>query len=335
MTDFQNGRINPYATSYGLLTNSDKIKSELLKYIVTLDGDLSYNYKLEGYQLYFILGLNEQEKNLPIFNHPFFFSNHKMRASIAVDLRQYARAEITKERLKPLDISSIREVVRNPVDAGFVVNRALLCGLVATDSLGYIRSSFKPLMVSYALFVSTIINNIVGLNVKDRLTVEIISAYYFFSLLSKETDYDIDELKDVVTNQLDKVKLTITVNKSLVYDVLEPLDKRITNFEDLLKTIKIYIPEAQASLIDVKVFNSLIGNMWMGPGGNELIYIALENVGTWITIFYYSLEELTYKRTRLMEMIKKFGLKNLSTKSKVDIDNALKDLNTKGEIIYE
>lgn len=46
-----------------------------------------------------------------------------------------------------------------------------------------------------------------------------------------------------------------------------------------------------------------------------------------MTIFYYSLEELTYKKTRIMEMIKKFGLKSLSADSKKNFDIFLKECN--------
>lgn len=327
MVDFRDGRVNPYATSYGRLINTDKLKKELINYTATLDTGINYGYILEKYNIYFILGLNEKEKDITVFNHPFFFSNHKGQYSLAVDLRQYAKADLYKERIRPDDITKLIDVLRNPVDAQFVINRAMLCGMVATEQTGTVRSSYKALMVSFALFVSTIMNNIVNLGVRERLIVEVFSAFYLYSLLTAKGSFSLDELKEVVSNQLDRTKLYVAINKSQVFEILEPLDKEITNFAELVQVIKTYLPEGQASLIDVKVFNSLIGNMWMGPGGNELLYIALENVGTWMTIFYYSLEELTYKKTRIMEMIKKFGLKSLSADSKKNFDIFLKECN--------
>lgn len=330
MLDLKEGRINPYATTLGRLINTDKLKNGLVKYSALMGEQLNYNYVLENFNLYFILGLNSDEKDLPLFNHPFFFYNHKMKSSLAIDLRQYANQDLAKERYLPEDITELKSVLRNPTDAGFIVNRALLSGIVANNNLGYLRSSYKPIMISYAMFISTVINNIVNLPVRERITVEVISAFYMFSMLSNKGNYELEELKEVVTNQLDKAKLFIVVNKSLIQEILTPVDN-INSFPELLESIKKNLPEAQASLIDLRVFNNLIGNMWMGPVGNELLPVALEHPATWLTIFYYSLEEVTYKRTRIMELIKKFGLKSLTSKSKMDFDNVLKECNPLGK----
>lgn len=320
--NLKEGRINPYATTMGLLLNNEKIKNSLMKY-TAISGDLSFGYRLDGLKIYLITGYRGEEKEIPLFNHPYLFYNNKFQPSIAVDLRSYCKPDLSKERLSYMEIN-LDEVLKDTRGVEFVMNRALLVGMTATNQLGYIRGSYKPLMISFGCFVGNIANTMVNLDVVNRITVEVLSCFYFYGLLVDKDKYGLEELKNVVASQLDKAKLNIVVTRPMVEKILSNVNF-IYTFPELISAIKDNLPEAQASLIDLRVFNSLLGNLWIGPGGNELIPIALDNLATWMIIFYYSLEETTYKRTRIMEIIKKFSLKSISSKSKLEFDEFFKE----------
>ena len=320
--NLKEGRINPYATTMGLLLNNEKLKNSLTQYTV-ISGDLSFGYRLEGLKIYIITGYREEEKEIPLFNHPYLFYNSKFQPSLAIDLRSYCKPDLSKERLNYMEIN-LDEVLKDPRGVEFVMNRALLVGMVATNQLGYIRGSYKPLMISFGCFVGNICNTMVNLDVVNRITVEVLSCFYFYGLLVNKEQYKLEEFKNIVASQLDKAKLNIVVTRPMVEKILASVDY-INTFPELINAIKSNLPDAQASLIDLRVFNSLLGNLWIGPGGNELIPIALDNLATWMIIFYYSLEETTYKRTRIMEIIKKFSLKSISSKSKLEFDEFFKE----------
>ena len=94
--------IDPYLTSYGRLINIENLKKELLKYVITNDSNLNYEYATEDQsKLVFITGYNSEEKELPLFEHPIIIKDMKNnRGDLYLEIQIQNPSNLTEKQIE-------------------------------------------------------------------------------------------------------------------------------------------------------------------------------------------------------------------------------------------
>ena len=289
---------DPYESSYGKLINIEKNKKELQKYLIT-SGFNNHNYEYSSNpnnKLLFIIGANQDERDLIPFNHPLIFKDVKDQTVIAVDLRKYVK-QIDGF---PLNIS---EVVKDKASCDFLINTSLIISDFMSSDFGEYRKLYESVTSSFSLFISNIINMLVTLNPMEKLLVEVAVCYYSNASLTPG-----DDMKDYygsIVARMSHTKLSLPVNKRTIEETIEKLDVNKINTETLMSCIKSVLPEEKATLINETLFLNYLSNLTYLPGGNETLIIALDNICVWMSVLYSSLADVTYKKSRLSNILDK------------------------------
>jgi hypothetical protein len=241
-----------------------------------------------------INGINTDDSNVPIFNHPMYINNFKDISYLAVDLRLVTKID---------EISGDKKlVVRNTGDYDFIYSRYVLNYLWMNNSIGQIKKSLEFGSIVYSQWLSEIISRRFALDPRDQIILSIISHFFYQSLF-----YDTTELTENFKQLL--VMQAIRATKAPSELVMEVVDK-ITP----MQTIDDYCANVKSILenIRLKDFNSgllitVVSMSWYGLNAKENIIISLEHIPTWLAICYSALTERTYKNTTIYKIAEKYG----------------------------
>lgn len=307
--------IDPYLTSYGRLINIENLKKELLKYVITNDSNLNYEYATEDQsKLVFITGYNSEEKELPLFEHPIIIKDIKNNNIVCIDVRKYVRQH-TEQALY------LKDIVKDTSSLNFLVIRAIAMSDYANGYYGVYRPVYKNYTVGYAMLISNIINAIVGLNPVEKVNVELAIGFHFNTLI---TDSDVSGRDGAILARLEQCKLSLPVNKKHIAITIEHLDSSDRTIDGLVSKIVSVLPEEKGTLITKGVLVNMLANIWYGAGGVESVLMSLENVPTWIALMYSATVDKTYKRSRLANILEMSSRKIVVDEIDKFISNYLK-----------
>lgn len=300
--------VDPYSTSYGRLLNKDRITKELTKFLITTQHrNLNYEFSNgENNDIFYIIGLDQNEQDLPIFNQPMVFTDMKNFIHIAVDLRKYVKP--VKEQ--PLNLE---EIYKDAASCKFLINSSL----IMSDFLGENYGDYKKVTVSvtmaYAILVSHIVDMIIKLNPLEKYDVEIAAAYFANLLLIPSLK--IEEYRDAIIARLSNARFSLPANKKHIASVIENLEQNEINYsiDGLIRIIQSVLPEEKSDLLNESIFLNMLSNLWFGPGTNETIVMALESMPLWIALVYCCVDDVTYKRSKLSTIFDKYS-KNIDSK---------------------
>lgn len=312
---------NPYDTSYGKLINTKQVREKLLKYLVDADRrSLSYEYKSnQDVDTVFIIGYNEAEHDLPIFNQPIVIQDARNNNIVAVDLRKY----VNKCKEQPYQLS---EVIKDKASCDFLIAAGLTIADFTNENYGEYRPMYKPMTQSLGFLFSSIVDRVIKLSIEEIVDVEIIATYYANLLLSANWK----GLQDSIVARMSNSKFTVAPNKKNLLAIVEnskfvPNELNVTA---LVENIKYVLPDYKAELISEGVIINLISNMWFGPGGDETVIMGLECMPLWNAFIYSVASNSIYKRTRMNSLLdrysKQLGIKEfVSQYDKVMADKKL------------
>ena len=114
--------LNPYETSIGLHFNTKNLELKLSEFLIkgTDTKNLNYEYVIDReIDVIFITGKNEDEKELPVWNHPLFITVFRGSKKIFVDMRPYVRPK------KDEEIININSIVTNRLGFDFTIIRVV------------------------------------------------------------------------------------------------------------------------------------------------------------------------------------------------------------------
>lgn len=288
--------ISPYDTSYGKVLNVSPVIKALMVYGAS---STNLNYELvenTGIKLMFITGYNQDEKDLPVFDHPVIFKDHRNHLVIASDLRKYVRPD--KEQ--PLNI---KDIIKDTNNINFILIRTLATQEFLSNDVGTFREIYKGISTALAMVISSIITVSVPLNPVEKVYVEIVTSFYANRLFSN-TD-DMDDLKDAVYARVTNSKLSIPITHNTIVTVMSQCNLNANTIEDLIINIKSVLPVEKANLVSTDLLINSMSNLWFGPGGTEAMIIALEHMPTWIALVYSCVTDNTFKRSRLAMMLER------------------------------
>lgn len=303
---------NPYSTTYGSLYNVNKIVKELEKYTITADGPLNYNYIVDDVELIFITGMNQLEKELPIFEHPIVFKTPKNKIAVATDLRKYLNKVV--EKPDTLDL-----VVKDRAGFDFIIARTLTTADFIKENFGNYRVHYGIIQSTFAYILNCVIDKtIVGLSIPEQMDVHIAAAYHANLLMTlAETEEELEELEDMFIARIQNTKFATPLVAKSVATVVSSLPDHSKTIDGLVKNIKSVLPKEKADLITTTSLVNSLSSLWFGPGAGETVIIATEHLPTWIALCYISYGDKTYKRTRLSMLLDKVST-NFKSKDFVD-----------------
>lgn len=311
-------RKSPYETTYGEMINTNKIVKELVKYIATTQNrNLNYEYEnTNDTNVVFILGVDEEERTLPLWEHPLVFKDLNNQNTIAVDLRKFMK-KVTEQPL------TIAESIKDPSSVNFLVARTLLTMDYCDGNFGLFRSFNKTSVTSFSYVLSYMINSIVGLNPVEKVHVEIALAHYMNMLLSDSENKE-DIIHSVVA-KISNMKLSVPANKKSIENIVKKLDHDACDINGLLNNIRAVLPDEKKELVDANTLINVISNIWYGPGNAETVVISIEHMPTWIALTYVNVADKSFKRTRLATMLDKHSRQLDAKQFEKDFSNYMKE----------
>lgn len=288
--------IKPYETRTGKLVNTSKIEQDLIRYITEehINDEISYEYKDQGYKWYFITGRNPEEKQLPFFDFPIFFSNIRHQPSIAIDVRPYV-----VNVKQPFD--TLASVLRDRYAVNFKILQAYITYRVDEDE-GSIRPIIPNIMCAFSAIISNAVNRITQLPAPDRIGIEIASSIYAYHMFYPANDLEDDVER--LTAILAKSKLSFPIDKRLLRDQVETIIthanvKGLDGMKVLEQLLSAAIAEDMRGIVNFDTICKMLDNAWYGPGSTKAIYVALESVGTLVAMIYSCGASQMYKSSKI------------------------------------
>lgn len=289
---------NPYETTFGSLITIENTKRELMKYLATSDVDkMSYEYLNEGnVKMVFITGYNQEEKDLPIWEHPILMQDIRGNNLIVSDIRKYMRAIDEM----PMELNAVTKDV-NGVE--FVTLRALLTRDFINNKVGMHRDVFKSISTAMSIWLTGSISTTVGIDASEKAWMEVVVAHYVNIMMIEEDQ--VDDMLDNIKGRILKSRFSIPLTNKIMEDILSKLNNNVVDVNGLVDNIKTVVPEAKANFIDSNAIVNTINNSWYGHGNAETLVMALEHMPTFMTLLYVNAENKSYKRTMFANTIDK------------------------------
>ena len=292
--------INPYETSFGSMINKKPIVEGLTKYLVSSDLNLNYEYSnADDCRLVFITGVNDDEKELPLWEHPILFEDHKGKQVVATDMRKYVKLAG--------DFTNLRSIVKDKGGFEFMLLRAMVMSDMASEVYGSFTIIEKNISLAFSYWLSDSISSVVLLNPLEKSVLEIIIMHYSNMLLvNGEIDSSTVETSKV---KISKSKTSLPMNLKGVSPIIDKLKHDVKDIDDLVANIKAGLDSPKTDMIDTNTVVNMLGSSWFGPGGSESVMMGIESMPTWIAMLYSSSSNKSYKRSRLATILEKHGRK--------------------------
>jgi len=307
---------DPYKTTFGSLIYTGKIRELLIKYI-SLNKNLNYEYlSTSDAALAFIIGYNEEEKNIPILDHPIEVTTVDGVRTIVVDVRKYVK-HVDEQPL------SLAEITKDSNSINFLALEGMILRDFASNELSNHSVIFKNIATALGMLIGNTINTIVGLDPVEKAQVEIAATYYANCMLTN--DDDIKHMLPSIKARTSKSSYTLKMATGIVNKTIDMLPTDIKDLDSLVRSIKVVLPAGKAELINVDVLVNSLVNTWYGPGNGETVIIGLESMATLIALVYVNGENKSYKRTQFAAMIEK-NKRNITLPAVIKhFDNYIKD----------
>lgn len=298
---------DPYSTSYGSILNTDKVKKELQKYLITTPlRNLNYEYITnKDIKLVIITGCVLEEKELPIWDMPLLIEDIKGNKHICVDLRKYVKT-VDQQPLK------VSEIFKDKSACTFILSAALFMADLAADEFAEYRKHFNTITLAYSFLISYLVDVVIKLNPVEKVETEIMIAYLANLMLSPSPKDE--EYVPAIIARLSTAKFSLPVNKKTIENVVKLyVPNKVVTIKDLVNGIKMTLPQEKGDLITDGILINTMSNIWYGPGSNETLLMGAECMGIWMALVYSALSDQTYKRSRLATILDKFS-RNLNSK---------------------
>jgi hypothetical protein len=283
---------NPYETTIGRMIYSKDLTDVFNKFITTNDiTNLGYEYtRTEGVGLVFITGKNEAEKDLPMWTQPYHMVDYRGRELLFVDMRSF---------LKTMDSEAIYmgDYIRDGAGYEFTLLRAVMTADVLSGDLSIVRKVTDHLVIAFAAWIVDILNSALMLNPLEQIKASTICGQYVLAQM-KEGEIRPEDVELMIT-RLGRLRLGGRLDASIAQSIVEDINVNPTSMKDLTENIKVGVGSPKVSFVDNNMLVNLINTSWYGPNGQENILIGMEHLPTTIAILYSSMDNLTYKKTRL------------------------------------
>lgn len=289
--------LNPYETSIGLHFNTKNLELKLSEFLIKGRDtkNLNYEYVIDKeIDVIFITGKNEDEKDLPIWNHPLFITDFRGSKKIFVDMRPYVRPK------KDEEIININSIVTNKLGFDFTIIRVIYMVLLYTNK-NSIDNISNNLAIAFSKWVSTSIKSALYLDVESVIKLEVLTLHYILCKFndSKLNGNDIDN----IYFKISKLHKALKGNVKYVRETCIGINTEPKDVVDLANNIRIAIKNPLVKDMTSTMIYNILSTTWFGINPNENITMSLEHIPTLIAIVGTSLESKVLKHSRLSNIL--------------------------------
>ena len=274
----------------------DNIKGKILSYILK-DDRLSYEVMGKNRDFIFITGYNQEERELPVFEHPIVLDGLMGKHYIAVDLRKYMKSLKEKPTLLIPELSNVSY-------GKFCITRAILTDMMLEDKTSLMLVQ-EPISILFGMVVATYIESIVALTPREKVLVEAISFMYASSLYIES--YSKEEKKNYFKAKFKNLKMSLPILNEM-YDEIFSVNLDANKFEHLFENIG-FILGAKKQVLSLPSFINMISNLWYGPGQVETTLLSLEDLPTMIALYMAALSDTSLKKSRISVILDRYRRK--------------------------
>lgn len=308
----QDSRFNPYATTYGRFVNLGSTMSDLLKFHTTevfrqdpYQYALSYDITMGDFIPVVITGKSDEERNIPPFALPLLYKNHKDDLCVAIDIREY----VNKPSPSIKTYQDLMACVGRHSNVEFLFRLAnCMCSLASGH---YSDVPFRDAMRAYVFVYTTIIKNIINLDVEEEDRVRVCLGTFFYNIANKNTmdPSEIDRAADVIRSNCFILKLDHKEIKEIILALVTEntavADHKIITMAVLLDYISCFLSsDKQKKMTDAVIVNVLT-NIWIGPGKNFAGITSIECLPVFLTLCESCYGDKTFKFSRLAGILSK------------------------------
>lgn len=310
--NINNSKFNPYFTTFGKTIKSNVIVEALIKMGTSrVFRDSPYSYSL-SYDLVMgdfipvvITGKSEEEKSIPPFQLPILYINHKDEACVAIDLREYVSN--VNESVKTYD--ELISCMSRPNNGYFLFRLAnVMCSLAGGE---YSKIPFRDGLKAFVFVFTSVIKNILSLDVEEEDRVRVCLGTYYYNLASKDNMHptDLDRVTDIIKNncyilKLDNGDIKQTV-LALITENTAVSDEKLNSLSSLLDYISCFlVSDKQQKMKDAIIVNVLT-NIWFGPGKNFAGISSIECLPLFLTMVESCYDDKSFKMSRLAGILSK------------------------------
>ena len=289
--------LNPYETSIGKHFNTKNLELKLSQFLIKGRDtkNLNYEYVIDReIDVIFITGKNEDEKELPIWNHPLFITDFRGSKKIFVDMRPYVKPK------KDEEIININSIVTNRLGFDFTIIRVIYMVLLYINK-NSIDNISNNLAIAFSKWVSTSIKSALYLDVESVIKLEVLTLHYILYKFndSKLNGDDIDN----IYFKISKLHKALKGNIKYVRETCIGINNEPKDVVDLANNIRIAVKNPLVKDMTSAMIYNILSTTWFGINPNENITMSLEHIPTLIAIVGTSLESKVLKHSRLSNIL--------------------------------
>ena len=269
-------------------------KEKLLSYYRTGITGLNYEYKNDSnYELIFITGKNQEEKEFSRFYLPLTYRTASGKLLIFVDMRSTVNIDNNK------DFKNIKDIVRDRTMFDIKISHlAIICEFLKNETLDneYVMITIK----AFSTILANVISNNLSLDIIDSTDLKIVLAYYYAAITYPEKDHD--------NLLIIAAKTTIGINKvDEVENIIKNIPENITNIEDLLEMFKTNLSNSRVSKLNKVTLSMIINSLLYGVEIKQYLSVSVENTFVFMCLLYTSHTNRAFKRTPMATILHSQG----------------------------
>lgn len=289
--------LNPYETNLGKHINTKELEVKLSEFLIKGRDtrNLNYEYLIDReIDLVFITGKNDEEKDLPIWNHPLFITDFRGNKKVFVDVRPFVKVK------KDDEVLTLNNIVSNRLGFDFTIIRIVYMILLYKD-INVIDNISSNLALAFSKWVSSSIKSALYLDVESVVKLEIITLHYILCLIN---DNKIDSNNvDNIYFKISKLSKLVRGNIKYVRETCEGILINPSDVVDLATNIKTAVKNPLVKDINSATIYNILSTTWYGINPNENITMSLEHLPTLIAIITTSLESKVLKHSRISNIL--------------------------------
>ena len=300
--------------------------TEVNKYIIKQNEAL-YNYGVldsSDIKHFFITGLSDDEKQLPIFTYPVLIDKISKYYYLVTDVRKMVKPVKDKPEY-------LINISRDNPGLFFELDRSIFTRLLLDNGMDNSKltqlSDYSGLIYSYWV-TSAMSASALNFTIEERLKVLSTVFHFYYCRTHEDTlnDSNYQKLIYMATKLLPvDIKFAENIYIKLIKNDSNSNTANPVNVADLSENIKIILNNSKSKIISpLLIFNS-IANTWYGPSSTINLPIALEHIPTWLSVLKSTLEETTYRRSILSTIIKNQRKPSLEKNFLLSYKNIIKE----------
>jgi len=311
--------LNIYEGTLGQLVDTDSITQHLIDYQINFGNPLNYNIEEDKTKVVCLLGINDTENKLPVFNHPLIYKDHRDNNTIAGDYRLY-----TKSKLNYDDILDIRDSFKDRYNGMLQLKRLIFNKVFLDKGFSPIYGININLMESFAAILDQVLISVLfDKNIFDPIHL---AAYiHWISMDDERDDLTIDDVIHKMPRKylFNLMNNKLTISKDQFINIVNQEGFKIPSrtIYDLLNNISMLDTTGRLDKITVDMLIDLLAKTFFGLNRTELAIGMVEHKPTFLSILHTSLTEGMARNTLVKKTVtnRKMLTKPKDIVSKLDL----------------